>query len=83
LIYLSTVVHCFSRAQMQGFVKEVKRLLKPEGRLAIVEINKEETPVGPPRAVKISPEELKKIISMTPTGLTDAGQYFYMQNFGK
>jgi len=39
--------------------------------------------VGPSRAVKISPEELKKIISMTPTGLTDAGQYFYMQNFGK
>lgn len=83
LIYLSTVVHGFSRSQMLGFVKEVKRLLRPEGRLAIVEINKEVTTIGPPLEKKISPEELKEIVSMTPTGLIKAGQYFYMQIFNK
>jgi len=83
LIYLSTVVHGFSREQMLGFVKEVKRLLKPEGRLAIVEIKKEETTIGPPLGMRFSPEELKTAINLTPTSLMDVGQYFYMQIFAR
>jgi len=83
LIYLSTVVHGFSPDQMEGFIEEVKRLMKPEGRLAIVEIKKEKTPVGPPLGIRFSPEELKKAINLTPTSLMDVGQYFYMQIFAK
>lgn len=83
LIYLSTVVHGFSKKQMEGFVKEVKRLLKPSGRLAIVEIKKEKTPFGPPLEMRLSPEELRQTIDLIPTGLIDVGQYFYMQIFSK
>ncbi len=83
LIYLSTVVHGFSKIQLEGFLREVKRLLKPGGRLAIVEIKKEETPFGPPLEMRFSPEELRQAIDFTPTLLTDIGQYFYMQIFKK
>jgi ubiquinone/menaquinone biosynthesis C-methylase UbiE len=81
LIYLSTVVHGFSETQMGGFLKEVKRLLKPNGRLAIVEIKKEDTPFGPPLDIRVSPEELRQAIHLTPIRSIDAGRYFYMQIF--
>ena len=81
LIFVSTVLHGFSEIQMDGFLDEVRRLLKPDGRLAIVEIKKEATPFGPPLAIRFSPEELKQRIGLTPANLVDVGQYFYMQIF--
>jgi len=81
LIYLSTVFHIFSKEQIDAFQKEVKRLLKPNSKLAIVEIQKENTPFGPPLNMRISPEELKEIIELEPISLIQAGQYFYMQLF--
>ena len=41
LAYLSTVFHIFSNAQIDGFAAETKRILKPNARLAIVNIKKE------------------------------------------
>ncbi len=82
LIYLSTVIHGFSKTEMVGFLKEVKRLLKPAGRLAIVEVIKAEAPFGPPPERKFSPEELRQAIDLTPIKLIDVGPYLYMQIFG-
>jgi ubiquinone/menaquinone biosynthesis C-methylase UbiE len=81
LIYLSTVLHGFSKNQIESFNKEVKRLLKPNGRLAVIEIHKHKTPFGPPLHIRFSPEELKQAINLTPKSLVDVGQYFYMQIF--
>ncbi|MEZ4603245.1 MAG: methyltransferase domain-containing protein [Desulfobacterales bacterium] len=41
IVYISTAIHTFSRNQMADYLNEVKRILKPAGRLAIVEIEKE------------------------------------------
>lgn len=81
LIYLSTVFHIFAKEQIDNFQKEVKRLLKPKGKLAIVEIQKENTPFGPPLDMRCSPQELKQAISLNPVNTIDIGQYFYMQIF--
>jgi ubiquinone/menaquinone biosynthesis C-methylase UbiE len=81
LIYLSTVFHGFSENQAAGFLKEVKRLLKTKGKLAVLEIEKQETPFGPPLEIRFSPEELKEIITLKPADLVNVGQYFYMQIF--
>jgi ubiquinone/menaquinone biosynthesis C-methylase UbiE len=81
LIYLSTVLHGFTKDQVKTFKIEVKRLLKPNGRLAIIEIHKHDTPFGPPLQIRFSPEELKQAINLTPKSLVDVGQYFYMQIF--
>jgi ubiquinone/menaquinone biosynthesis C-methylase UbiE len=80
-IYLSTVIHGFSKKQIQGFLCEIKRLLKPDSKLAIVEIEKKETPFGPPMGLRFSPEELKEIIPLSPVNTIQAGEHFYMQIF--
>ena len=81
LFYLSSVLHGFSEDQIVNFQKEVKRILKPNARLAIVEIQKQDTPFGPPLDIRFSPEELKQTINLTPKFLVEVGQYFYMQIF--
>jgi ubiquinone/menaquinone biosynthesis C-methylase UbiE len=81
LIYLSTVIHIFSQNQVQGFLQEVKRLLKPGALLAIVEIEKKETPFGPPLESRYSPQDLSKIVSMAPINTVPVGEHFYMQIF--
>ena len=81
LVYLSTVFHIFSDAQIDGFVTEIKRILKPNARLAIVNIKKEDTPFGPPVEMRSSPEELRQKLPFTPKILIDVGDHFYMQVF--
>jgi ubiquinone/menaquinone biosynthesis C-methylase UbiE len=83
LIYISTVLHGFSKSQIEGFQKEIWRLLKPNGILAIVEIKKENTPFGPPLDMRFSPQELKELIPLCPIKTIEAGQFFYMQIFKK
>jgi ubiquinone/menaquinone biosynthesis C-methylase UbiE len=81
LIYIATVIHGFSRNEMRSFLQEAKRLLKPNGILAIVEIEKKETPFGPPLNLRYSPEELKEIVPLFPVDTVPAGDHFYMQIF--
>ncbi len=66
---------------MQGFIRETKRLLKPEALLAIVEIEKKETPFGPSMELRRSPEELKEAIPLVPVDTVQVGDHFYMQVF--
>jgi FkbM family methyltransferase len=81
LVYLSTVVHGFSSEQFKGFEAEVKRLLLPHGRLAIVEIVKRDTPFGPPPSRRFSPEELQAALGLFARATVDVGEYFYLQLF--
>jgi len=81
LIYLSTVFHLFSPERIKGFEAEVKRLLTPHGKLAIVEIVKGVTPFGPPLNMRLSPEDLKQALRLAPLGAVEVGEYFYMQLF--
>jgi ubiquinone/menaquinone biosynthesis C-methylase UbiE len=81
LVYISTVIHGFSKQQLQGFLTEAKRLLKPNGILAIVEIEKKETSFGPPLNLRYSPEELQEVVPMAPLSTVRVGDHFYMQVF--
>ena len=81
LVYLSTVFHIFSNIQVENFINEVNRILKPNGILAIINIVKKETSFGPPVEMRCSPKELKKKIRLNPLALTNIGDYFYLQTF--
>jgi ubiquinone/menaquinone biosynthesis C-methylase UbiE len=83
LIYLAAVFHGFTQGEREGFLKEVRRLLKPQGILAIIEIKKEPTPFGPPLDLRFSPQELREVIELSPLKLTDVGPFFYLQLFEK
>ena len=81
LVYLSTVFHGFTDSQRHGFLKEVKRILRPDGILAVVEINKGDTPFGPPMEMRVSPEDLSSIVGLKVQNLIKISAYFYMQTF--
>jgi len=66
---------------MQGFLREAKRLLKPNPMLAILEIEKKETPFGPPLNIRLSPEDLMDIVPLTSLNSTRVGEHFYIQIF--
>lgn len=83
LIYLSTVFHLFKEKQIIRFNIEIARLLKPNGRLAILNIDKKEIPFGPPYHMKVSVEELKQVIKLIPISYIKPGDHFYMQMFSK
>lgn len=82
LIYLSTVFHLFTEDQIKTFGDEVKRLLKPNGKLAILNIEKKEMSFGPPYHMKVSVEKLKQLIKLPPSSHIQLGEHFYMQIFG-
>ncbi len=81
LVYASTVIHALYGPQLTAFVMEARRLLKPDARLAIVEIEKKETPFGPPMEYRNSPEELMEKVPMVPLKTVRVGEHFYMQVF--
>lgn len=81
LIYISAVIHGLSKQQLQAFLNEAERILKPNGILAIVEIEKKETSFGPPLNRRFSPEELRKIVAMAPLSTIQVGEHFYLQTF--
>lgn len=58
---MATVLHDLIEDKTDdGTLKGVKRVLKPQGQLAIVEFHKTEGTLGPPLKIRISPEEVEK-----------------------
>ena len=62
---MATVLHDFVGDKVERRVmKEIVRVMKPNGVLAIVEFYKKEGPPGPPKRVRLSPEDVVKILSV-------------------
>jgi ubiquinone/menaquinone biosynthesis C-methylase UbiE len=65
----------------QGALKEVVRTLKPDGRLAVVEFIKKDGPPGPPKSIRMSPQDLKDILEpfgLLPAKTIDIGEHLYV-----
>lgn len=58
LVILITVLHHIDDKEIM--MDEIKRILKDEGRLMIIEFHKRDTGSGPPVEMRISQEELKE-----------------------
>lgn len=58
---ISTVLHSLNLEYAGKMIfSEVRRVLKPGGRLVIIECKKEDMKFGPPLSLRISPEEIEK-----------------------
>ena len=80
---ICTVLHIFPWPKFDlNLFLEIKRVLKPGGRLAIIECKKEEQPWGPPLRLRISPQEMER--GLEPHGYvkdsyTDLGKTYLIQ----
>lgn len=60
---MATVLHdLIHDGTHEGTLSEIVRVLKPSGRLAVIEFKKIPGPPGPPEKVRLSPEELIEIL---------------------
>jgi SAM-dependent methyltransferase len=63
ICFMSTVLHTINLEEKKDMFKEVNRVLKQKGKLIIIECKKDNQSFGPPMHVRISPDEMKSIVS--------------------
>ncbi len=83
LCLLSTVLHIFQiRKAEESLFAEMRRVLKPGGRLAVIECKKEDQTFGPPKHLRIAPEEVAGAVTkhgFKKFDLTDLGYNYLIQ----
>lgn len=83
---LANVLHGFvANKQDQRVLREIIRVLRPGGRIGIVEF-KETSPIGPPKNVKLSQFQVEDIMDthgFEKTRYEDVGTFHYMLVFEK
>lgn len=84
--FMATVLHDFVQAgTAQAALKEVKRVLKPQGIMAVVEFKKEDRPNGPPRKIRLAVEDLALLVQRLGfirfSGVMDLGPELYLAQF--
>ena len=84
---MATALHDFVGDQIdRGAMKEVVRVMKPEGTLVIVEYKKKDGPPGPPKPVRLSPQEVDTLVSaygFKQKHYAEIGAHHYLQIFGR
>lgn len=83
--FISTVLHAVDLDEHgKRLFSEIRRVLKPDGRLVIIECKKEDLSRGPPLHMRISSEELENLViqyGFEKINLIDLG-FNYMIQFG-
>ena len=83
--FLAAVLHDLVREGCaEGVLDEARRILRPEGTLAIVEFNKFDGHPGPSINVKLSPEQLEDLVvphGFVKTLHAEVGPYTYLMTF--
>ena len=84
---MATVLHDFVEDKIgQEVLQETARVVKSNGMLAIMEFKKIDGPPGPPRHIRLSPEQVDDLL--TPFGFkqehfADVGPYNYLLLYKK
>lgn len=85
LCLLATIVHILDQEKkFEKTMTEIKRVLKPGGRIAVVEFHKKEGPPGPPFSWRLAPETLERIVASSgfiPEQVMDVGPHNYLTLF--
>lgn len=82
----ATVIHdLVADGTAEGALREARRLLKPEGTLAVIEFKKMPGPPGPPEAIRLSETQLDALLG--PFGFVrriseSVGDCHYLSLFG-
>ncbi|MCU0800099.1 MAG: class I SAM-dependent methyltransferase [Candidatus Thermoplasmatota archaeon] len=64
MVMMSNVLHGLVHNEEETlFLREVKRVLRPGGKFAVIEFRKEETDFGPPLDIRLSMEDIKALLT--------------------
>ena len=72
--------------KIRSTIKEMLRVIKPKGILAVVDFKKIDGPPGPPKSIRMTPEEVEEIISkygFKTKRVIEVGEYHYAVIFNK
>jgi ubiquinone/menaquinone biosynthesis C-methylase UbiE len=79
---MATVLHDFIQDDLgERALSESARMLKPGGRLVVVEFKKMEGPPGPPINIRLAPEEVEAVIrpfGFKKARMENVGPYHYL-----
>lgn len=83
---MSTILHDLAKSDQISPLKEVARVLKPDGILNIIEFKKVEKGPGPPIKIRMDEKEIDALV--IPCGFTkmvsmDIGEYNYLVRYKK
>ncbi|MGB6066467.1 MAG: class I SAM-dependent methyltransferase [Desulfomonilaceae bacterium] len=82
---VATVLHDLVESGVQeGTLREASRVIKPQGKLIIVEFKKIDGPPGPPKSIRLSPQEVDKLVvphGFSVKSFAELGPYHYMSIF--
>lgn len=85
LCLMATVLHDFeAEGQTDAVLRQVKRMLKPQGWLVIVEFKKIEGPPGPPLRIRLSEAEVERLVTgygFEKHAAVDIGDFNYLMIF--
>lgn len=77
IVLLVTVLHEIQNKAI--FINEIKRILKRQGKLAVIEFHKRQTPMGPPEAHRLGQHEVSAMFSAQ--GFKTAQDFVLGHNF--
>jgi ubiquinone/menaquinone biosynthesis C-methylase UbiE len=87
LAFMSNVLHgLVADGEEDSTFEEICRVTANNGRLAIVEFKKQESPHGPPLSIRLSPNELEALVRVygfSKESVHEVGPYHYVIVFGK
>ena len=64
--FVATVLHIPNvTRRTREFCSEIRRVLKPDGRLVIIDCHKKDLSFGPPEHMRLSPEEVKDLMAQS------------------
>lgn len=85
LCLMATVLHDLIEDHTdQGTLQEVARVMKPGGKLAVIEFKKMDGPPGPPQSIRLSPQETEACLlphAFKALSTLDIGAYNYLSIF--
>jgi ubiquinone/menaquinone biosynthesis C-methylase UbiE len=83
LCLLAMVLHTLDlRKDCDRLFREISRILAREGRIAILECKKEDAPLGPPKSVRLSPDDVERLVArhgFEKVDLVDFGYNYLIQ----
>jgi ubiquinone/menaquinone biosynthesis C-methylase UbiE len=82
LAFMSNVLHrLVANNGTDSTLKEIARVATYNGRLAVVEFKKQESPHGPPFSIRLSPEDVEALASrysFSRESVQEVGSYHYI-----